>query len=163
MVILREMLGTGTAAKIFWSSFKTYALGGGQGNSLTPGTGIVGRIRNHLRIEASYPARWIRSQGLPMDSNCLTILKWQWCWAIYTCIDVYFQSTYIYIYTHIMYMYIQHYSTVKTDTINLAVAGRSTFWWVLRDISLQRISSFAPTILTKQGKKLTYGFVLSEK
>jgi hypothetical protein len=118
----------------------------------------VGRIRNHLRIEASYPAGWIRSQGLPMDSNYLTILKWQWCWAIYTCIDVYFQSTYIY--THIMYMYIQHYSTVKTDTINLAVAGRSTFWWVLRDISLQRISSFAPTILTKQGKKLTYGFVV---
>ena len=90
------MLGTGTA-KIFWSSFKTYALGGGQGNSPTPGTGIVGRIRNHLRIDASHPARWIRSQGLPMDSNCLTILKWQWCWAIYTCIDVYFQSTYIYI------------------------------------------------------------------
>ena len=79
MEILREMLGTGTAAKILWSSFKTYALGGGQGNSLTPSTGIVGRIRNHLRIEASYPARWIRSQGLPMDSNCLTILKWQWC------------------------------------------------------------------------------------
>ena len=154
------MLGTGTA-KIFWSSFKTYALGGGQGNSLTPGTGIVGRIRNHLRIDASYPARWIQSQGLPMDSNCLTILKWQWCWAIYTCIDVYFQSTYIYIYICI-YVYSALFNRQdwydqlgRCRQIHFLV--RFAWHFSAKDII------FCPNNPDKTGKKLTYGFVLSEK